>query len=811
LGQEIVHCSVCGDRLRSSDFEKGQALRIDHTAYCRKCAPAGSTPDPAPPAALDSTRKMRVGSTVRIPIATPMRPTEAVPASTPPILIWGGAVLAVLILAAAAYVMTSSKERHAEPPRAAVVPVPERKEPRPRTEPDPAASPASPAPAAAATPATAPTTETAELAAIDAKIAAAARGREQESLLFLSEAKSRHDSLEWTAAIQRRINELEKKVKPPAAAPEAPVVKGLDSSPAPAPAPIPAPAPAPAPEAPAPAAAKPVLIPFSAGVMKWSPLTPTKMSTSSGSPLTLLEDGSILAGGEAALKDRYTLVLQSDLRSIAALRLELLPDRSLPGSGPGRGGDGNLVLTEIRVQLLSDPQSESGTPVTIERSAADFAQEGFPIAHTHDGKNDTGWAMHPAFGRAHDGIFEFKTTAVSATGPLTLQVVLDHQSKYEKLLIGRFRLSACSSKNASQEILLRPPPTIDPARVDQGIQRGVAWLRTAPYPADYGWSANELVLWTFVHAGVPESDPDFQKRLKQMLDGPLDRTYRVALQAMILEELDRVGYQPRIAQCAQFLVDNQCVNGQWLYGTPTPTEPPRGVASPGKAPVPTTAKLDPDGHRLKPKVTRKLRVIKSRDGPAEGDNSNSQYALLGLRACFDAGIQIPDETIHKSIKWWLESQYFDERKEGEYAAKGWSYTSPAKDPRASHTMTAGGVSSLAICDYILGKDSKRAAVKAGMNWIAQFWVVSSNYYYLYGLERAGVLCGTEKFGRYAWYPLGAQWVLEHQDPSGAWLLDKPNPEKPDDNTAWNTWNTCFAILFLKRATRPLVASEDPKR
>jgi hypothetical protein len=31
-----------------------------------------------------------------------------------------------------------------------------------------------------------------------------------------------------------------------------------------------------------------------------------------------------------------------------------------------------------------------------------------------------------------------------------------------------------------------------------------------------------------------------------------------------------------------------------------------------------------------------------------------------------------------------------------------------------------------------------------------------------------------------------------------------------DPTVMYTWNTCFAILFLRHATRPLVASEDRK-
>jgi len=81
--------------------------------------------------------------------------------------------------------------------------------------------------------------------------------------------------------------------------------------------------------------------------------------------------------------------------------------------------------------------------------------------------------------------------------------------------------------------------------------------------------SDELILWTFVHAGVRESDPDFQKYFKKMVDGPLEKTYKVALQAMILEELDRIAYQHRIWQCAQFLIDNQCKNGQWNYGSPT--------------------------------------------------------------------------------------------------------------------------------------------------------------------------------------------------------------------------------------------------
>jgi hypothetical protein len=78
------------------------------------------------------------------------------------------------------------------------------------------------------------------------------------------------------------------------------------------------------------------------------------------------------------------------------------------------------------------------------------------------------------------------------------------------------------------------------------------------------------------------------------------------------------------------------------------------------------------------------------------------------------------------------------------------------------------------------------------------------YYYLYAVERTGLLFGTEKFGAREWYPEGANVLLKIQQPDGSW---------PAADTHRNAvWDTCFSILFLRRATRPLmdVASEDSK-
>jgi hypothetical protein len=111
---------------------------------------------------------------------------------------------------------------------------------------------------------------------------------------------------------------------------------------------------------------------------------------------------------------------------------------------------------------------------------------------------------------------------------------------------------------------------VDEAKVDQAIKKGVEFLRTAKTDFHKNtWNSDCLILWTLLHAGVPQDDPKFKTLLDKVLSDPLEKTYKVALTAMCLEEIDRVKYQEKIAQCGQFLVDNQCKNGQWSYGSPT--------------------------------------------------------------------------------------------------------------------------------------------------------------------------------------------------------------------------------------------------
>jgi len=343
----------------------------------------------------------------------------------------------------------------------------------------------------------------------------------------------------------------------------------------------------------------------------------------------------------------------------------------------------------------------------------------------------------------------------------------------------------------------KAPGGVDQAKVDAAVAKGTAYLKTQTLGVGRGGVGDraELILLAMAHGGVSPTDPAFAGLLERVLAMDLTSTYRVSLQAMLLEELDRVKYQPRIHQCAQFLVDNQDPEGHWGYGQPTqyPESPPVPVTTPTGTGEPRVVIFADPEPGQKPPVRQRIPVKQNRILGRGGDNSNSQYACLGLRACHDAGIILPKEVVQKAADWWSRSQCGD---------GGWNYQT---NGNAYGSMTAGAIGALAICHYILGKDWRTDSnLKKGADWLGRNFSVTDNpgraaahhYYYLYGLERAGILYDVTRFGQHDWYAEGARLLLQQQQPSGAWN--------------GGSLDTCFAILFLKRATRSMVESRAAK-
>ena len=174
----------------------------------------------------------------------------------------------------------------------------------------------------------------------------------------------------------------------------------------------------------------------------WERMFPEIMVTNDGSILERKPDLSVLASGPTPEKETYILTTTTKLKDVTALRLDLLTDDSLPEHGPGRAGNGNLHLSEFQVQIFR-PGATKAEPAPIRRALADFDQTGYDITKAIDGDLKSSWAIHPAIGVAHHGLFELNTPL--HLEPDTKLVITLRQLQGGSHLLGRFGLSATSA------------------------------------------------------------------------------------------------------------------------------------------------------------------------------------------------------------------------------------------------------------------------------------------------------------------------------------------------------------------------------
>ena len=102
----------------------------------------------------------------------------------------------------------------------------------------------------------------------------------------------------------------------------------------------------------------------------WTPLRPVAVRSMNGSTLSIRNDLSILAEGETPANDIYTVIAEAEMPGITALRLEAIPDDSLPGKAAGRGPNGEFLLTRFTAaQAPLRPKTLEGRYVRIELPA----------------------------------------------------------------------------------------------------------------------------------------------------------------------------------------------------------------------------------------------------------------------------------------------------------------------------------------------------------------------------------------------------------------------------------------------------------
>ena len=318
------------------------------------------------------------------------------------------------------------------------------------------------------------------------------------------------------------------------------------------------------------------------------------------------------------------------------------------------------------------------------------------------------------------------------------------------------------------------------AQVERAIRQGVVYL-ISRQQADGQWPGQSgmtpLATLALLTAGEAPDSPAVQAGLDAIthqrgITGP--ETYTISLRMMALAAADPVKYRPWIENYARRLQQTQIAR----FGRP-------GFATMGGG----------WGYGMG-------------GGP---DNSNTQYALLGLQAAAEAGVPIAPIVWSDARRYWLECQQRD---------GGWSY---GQSGNSYGSMTTAGVASLVITgvklvrskEILEGESIRDCGVETvdlplarGLNWLANNFSVSNNpghngqykLYYLYGLERAGRLSGVRHFGRHDWYREGAEELLGTQDKIAGFWHGSNGDSDP-------ILATSFALLFLAKGRAPVLINK----
>ena len=175
-----------------------------------------------------------------------------------------------------------------------------------------------------------------------------------------------------------------------------------------------------------------------ARTVKWRPLRPAE-AKSNMPLLTIQPDDSILSSGDTTKSDTYEITFRDIPAGVTAVRLEALPDPTLPADGPGmtdyEGPKGDFFIGEF--QLAAD-----GAPVKFTGGTQSYAKNNFgknPVsaALMLDGDPQTGWSAAGRFGERHTAVLNL-APALPAAREWSLKMLM---GRHYAASLGRFRIS----------------------------------------------------------------------------------------------------------------------------------------------------------------------------------------------------------------------------------------------------------------------------------------------------------------------------------------------------------------------------------
>ena len=285
---------------------------------------------------------------------------------------------------------------------------------------------------------------------------------------------------------------------------------------------------------------------FETGV-KWFGTPVVAAKAASSSTMKVLEDNSVLVGGESPATDVHEITLTLDgVRNATDARLlllEALADPTLPGGRVGRSGNGNAVLTALEVESVG-PERDGQAVVkrhAIEWLWADLSQTDGDYRFTnllHPSKGtDRGWAVDGHRTAGDRRLLVVLKEPIAAGEGSQLRVRLKYESIYTQHVLGRVRLSvgAIADTNklpleVSNFWLLGPfgtDPTKSPYVQMNGPEeaRGIEFARNF-VPGNQRWRYDANLK---DGSPVPLADGNNVTYLGRLIVSPTLRTLKVSL------------------------------------------------------------------------------------------------------------------------------------------------------------------------------------------------------------------------------------------------------------------------------------------
>ena len=385
-------------------------------------------------------------------------------------------------------------------------------------------------------------------------------------------------------------------------------------------------------------------------------------------------------------------------------------------------------------------------------------------------------------------------------------------------------------------------PTLPPdeeAEVKRAMETAVRRLKEAQLPSGTWATDNHtagyaaLPALTLLECGVPKTDPVL-KRAEAFLRKALptmDDTYELSLSILFLDRLGNRNDEKMIQGLALRLVAGQSATGGWGYKCPNLTVSesyalfkllheiawkPSVRGAKAAADKPKSGLPDDFPTALPPRVVvplaiNRLAVVQDfarieladpADKPndliyATTDNSDTQFALIALWAA-----QRHDVPLDRTL--WLIAKRFQTSQNGD---GGWGYHyANGGGAGEGAPMDCCGLLGLAVGHGIArGKEPFNAAqdtkIIDGFAALNKYVGVpvnrmrdipAANLYFLWSLERVGVLYDLPTIADKDWYRWGAEAIVANQTNDGDWVNGGGYPG------ATPVANTCFALLFLAR-------------